>query len=120
MCQMVKAIDIEPAARLKEARIRAGFETATDAARRHRWACPTYLAHENASRGFGKATATKYAKAFKVSASWLLTGEVVQLNDLQRRFLAALDRLPPSRQVEELAVLEARISQLQQSPVPDE
>ena len=62
-------------ARLKEARIRAGFGDATAAARRFGWTAPTYLAHENGSRGFSVERATEYGRAFKVSASWLLTGE---------------------------------------------
>jgi hypothetical protein len=61
--------------RLKTARIRAGYGDATTAARRFGWTIPTYLAHENGSRGFGVERAKGYAEAFKVSALWLLTGE---------------------------------------------
>lgn len=35
---------------------------------------PTYLAHENASRGLTRATAVRYAKFFRASVEWLLTG----------------------------------------------
>jgi hypothetical protein len=69
------AVSGEQAKRLREARIGAGLEDATAAARRFGWVIPTYLAHENASRGFGLARAQLYAAAFKVNWQWLLTGE---------------------------------------------
>ncbi|HZB90758.1 MAG TPA: S24 family peptidase [Stellaceae bacterium] len=65
----------EQAKRLREARIGAGFADATTAARRFGWVIPTYLAHENGSRGFGLARAQLYAGAFRVNWQWLLTGE---------------------------------------------
>jgi phage repressor protein C with HTH and peptisase S24 domain len=61
--------------RLKTARLRAGYGDATTAARRFGWVIPTYLAHENGSRGFGVERAKLYAEALKVNALWLLTGE---------------------------------------------
>jgi SOS-response transcriptional repressor LexA len=64
----------EPGDRLREAREAAGFETATDAARTLGVEPPTYLAHENCSRGFRRASADKYARKFGVSLEWLLTG----------------------------------------------
>ena len=39
-----------------------------------RWTIPTYLAHENGSRGFTVERSEVYAEAFKVNAAWLLTG----------------------------------------------
>lgn len=65
----------ETAARLKEARIRAGFADATSAARHFNWKSPTYLSHENASRGIRPDASARYAEAFGVSLSWLLTGK---------------------------------------------
>lgn len=64
----------EPHERLREARLDAGFEDASEAARRLGMAGPTYLGHENGSRGF-KARAPEYARKFKVSLEWLLTGK---------------------------------------------
>jgi len=64
----------EPAIRLEFARTRAGFSTAKDAARRFGWVYETYIQHEQGTRGLTRA-AEKYAKAFKVSQGWLLTGE---------------------------------------------
>ncbi|MBI6628347.1 LexA family transcriptional regulator [Pontibaca salina] len=61
--------------RLKEAREKAGYETAADAAGAFGWPYPTYAAHENGSRGFRAETAQRYAKAFRVTAHWLLYGD---------------------------------------------
>lgn len=60
--------------RLKQARERARFDSASDAADAFGWAYPTYAAHENGSRGFRADTAQRYAKAFGVTAQWLLYG----------------------------------------------
>jgi phage repressor protein C with HTH and peptisase S24 domain len=61
--------------RLKRARELAGFREATEAAQRHGWTVPTYLSHENGTRGAPVAKLTAYAGAFKVSLQWLLTGD---------------------------------------------
>ena len=45
------------------------------AAKKFNWRASTYAAHENGQNGFDPETALRYAKAFKASASWLLTGE---------------------------------------------
>jgi len=59
--------------RLQWARERAGFDTATEAARALGIAEPTYLGHENGSRGF-RRVAERYARRFGVSLEWLITG----------------------------------------------
>lgn len=64
----------EPAKRLQKAREIAGFSTANAAAERFGWSRHSYHQHENGLRGLGR-TAAKYARAFKVSEAWLLTGE---------------------------------------------
>ncbi|XBQ17405.1 MAG: XRE family transcriptional regulator [Oceanicaulis sp.] len=61
--------------RLKRARRDAGYDTAAAAAERFGWKRFTYFAHENGTRGLRKDAAERYARAFKVSAAWLLTGE---------------------------------------------
>ena len=63
------------ASRLRHAREQAGFENAADAARRYGWPVVTYRSHENGIRGLKPAIAKKYAKAYKTSFSWLMTGE---------------------------------------------
>ena len=61
--------------RLREARIAAGFATATDAIEYCGWRGSTYRAHENGQNNFNAEYATLYAKAYGVSAAWLLIGE---------------------------------------------
>ena len=51
----------------------AGYDNPTDAARAMNIPEPTYLGHENGSRGF-KAKADRYARFFRVDLEWLLTG----------------------------------------------
>lgn len=63
------------AARLRMARGFAGIDDATTAAKRFGWGVSTYLSHENGSRGIRPGVAKIYAKAYKISVSWLLTGE---------------------------------------------
>ena len=75
MLMMVKAVDTERAARLVEARKAAGFEKAADAARALGISPPTYFAHENGSRGIGADAGATYARRFKVSFEWLMTGK---------------------------------------------
>ena len=63
------------AARLKSARIRAGFVRPVDAARAFGWKEPTYHGHENGDRNPSRNTAEKYARALRVSVAWLLHGQ---------------------------------------------
>jgi hypothetical protein len=64
----------DQAERLMQARAQAGYISPTEAARAFGWKEATYYAHENASRGLTRTTAERYARAFRVSASWLLLG----------------------------------------------
>lgn len=64
----------DQALRLTEARQKR-FKTAKDAAKYFNWVYDTYSQHERGERGLTKKTAEKYARAFRVSAGWLLTGE---------------------------------------------
>lgn len=61
--------------RIRYARKKAGFETATAAARAYGWPVPTYLGHENGDRNPSRKAAEKYAAAFKVRWEWLLSGK---------------------------------------------
>ena len=61
--------------RLRWARETAGFETASDAAKAVGEKIPTYSGHDNGSRGFGREKAQKYARRFRVSLEWLMTGK---------------------------------------------
>ena len=62
--------------RLRNARMAAGFASATDAIEYCKWKGSTYRAHENGQNNFNVEYATRYGKAYGVSASWLLLGEV--------------------------------------------
>lgn len=64
--------------RLKEAREKAGFATAADAARCFGWEIPAYRHHENGTRAFDIAAAKRYARAFRVNPGWLLALDKVQ------------------------------------------
>ena len=65
----------DEARRLSESRIARGFEDAKSAAKFFGWNYTTYSQHERGERGLRKDTADRYAKAYHVSAAWLLTGE---------------------------------------------
>lgn len=74
----------DSAGRLRQARIQAGFKSARSAAIRFGWKPSTYASHENGQTPVPHEAAIAYAKAFKTSHVWLLTGErpgddVVQL-----------------------------------------
>jgi len=61
--------------RLLEARLERGFKDAKSAALFFGWNYSTYSQHERAERGLRKDIAERYAKAFRVSAGWLMMGE---------------------------------------------
>jgi hypothetical protein len=58
--------------RLREAREKAGFPTPKAASDHFGWNEHTYKSNENGIRGISKKEAPKYAKAFHVSAGWIL------------------------------------------------
>lgn len=62
----------QQAERLRDARKKAGFESASDAARELGWQTSTYIHHENGTRSFTVDAAKRYARAYRVNAAWLL------------------------------------------------
>jgi hypothetical protein len=60
------------AARLRDARIRAGFKSAAAAARANEWPEGAYRHHENGTRGFDIKQAFTYAQAFDTNPRYLL------------------------------------------------
>lgn len=60
--------------RLRWARERAGYSSASEAASAFGWKVPTYIGHENGSRGFSAETAASYGRALRVPAEWILFG----------------------------------------------
>lgn len=60
--------------RLRQARRTAGYKGPGEAASALGVSRFTYTQHENGTRGFKRDSAVQYAKKFKVSVEWLLTG----------------------------------------------
>lgn len=67
-----------PGERLRQARRDSGFKSARDAASALGVAYSTYAGHENGSRDFDAETAQRYARKFRCSLEWLLTGRKSQ------------------------------------------
>lgn len=65
--------------RLREARIKAGYESAADACRAFGWEIPAYRHHENGTRTFDVEAAKRYARAFRVNPGWLLALDKVEV-----------------------------------------
>lgn len=104
----VRAMD-DPAARLRIARLRAGYETGKEAAEALGFPVSTYLSHENGSRGISAKRAVTYARKYKVREQWLLygvgpgpgsepVGETAEIVNL-------IERLPPIRRAEALRII---------------
>lgn len=64
--------------RLREARLKAGFKTAKDAALKWRVNANTLTSHENGNRPLSREAAVLYAAKLGVTPGWLLYGEVGQ------------------------------------------
>src|SRR5215471_7339103 len=84
-----------PHQRLRLAREQAGFAHASDAARAMGIEEPTYLGHENGSRGVSR-TAARYARFFGVSLDWLIDGRGEPLRTGGEAPGAGASDLPPS------------------------
>lgn len=63
-----------PADRLKDARRKAGYTSAKDAAARVGVPYFSYVQHESGTRNMTTERAEQYARAFGVTMDWLLTG----------------------------------------------
>ena len=99
----------DPAERLKIARLRAGFDTAKEAAESLGFPVSTYIGHENGSRGYSAKRAFTYARKFKVPEQWLLygTGKApgTDNTDTTAEIINIIERLPALRRAEALAIL---------------
>jgi phage repressor protein C with HTH and peptisase S24 domain len=69
------------AERLRKARIAAGYDSPTDAARALGIPPPTYLGHENGTTKFTRKAAL-YAKKFNISLDYLVTGRLPKTYNL--------------------------------------
>jgi phage repressor protein C with HTH and peptisase S24 domain len=65
--------------RLREARKKAGFPSASAAAEAFGWQIPAYIHHENGTRTFTVEAAKRYARAFRVNPGWLLALDKVEI-----------------------------------------
>jgi hypothetical protein len=81
-----QVVDLGRAARLREARIAAGFIKAVDASRAFGWGESTYASHENGSRGISPARILLYANSFHVRPDWLAFGRGMA-GDADRRLI---------------------------------
>lgn len=99
----------EPAERLRIARLRAGYETAKDAAESLGFPVSTYLGHENGSRGISAKKAEIYARKYKVREQWLLygvgPGPGSERNGETAEIIDIVEHLPPIRRSEALRIL---------------
>jgi hypothetical protein len=89
-------------------RLRAGFDSAKEAAEAMGFPVSTYLAHENGSRGYPAQKAFTYARKFKVREQWLLYGvgpAPGEDGDKVAEIHSIIERLPPLRQQEALDIL---------------
>ncbi|MAN65336.1 S24 family peptidase [uncultured Hyphomonas sp.] len=78
------------AARLREARINAGYETVMEACEAFGFKYATYAGHENGSRGVKADSLKRYATAFRVPIEWLLTGAQTALKPSHREAITTI------------------------------
>ena len=99
----------DPAARLRIARLRAGFTTAKEAAESLGFPVSTYICHENGTRGISAKRAVSYARKYKVREQWLLygvgAGPGSEQADETAEIVGIFERLPPIRRAEALKIL---------------
>jgi hypothetical protein len=99
----------DPAARLRIARLRAGYETGKDAAEALGFPVSTYLSHENGSRGISAKRAVTYARKYKVREQWLLygvgPGPGSEQSGETAEIVSIIEHLPPVRRAEALRIL---------------
>jgi phage repressor protein C with HTH and peptisase S24 domain len=79
-------MDLEAAKRLRLAREAAKYDTATAAAEAMGVKVPTYVHHENGNSGLSRAGA-KYARFYRISLEWLLTGKGEMRPSREKRFI---------------------------------
>lgn len=61
--------------RLKDARKKAGYKSASEAARHFGWKDSTYRHHENGTRGIKPDEMKRYSSAYRVPMDWLVLGK---------------------------------------------
>lgn len=79
-----------PGDRLRQARLLAGFKSATKAAAAAGVSVSAYRAHENGQNAFTPEQAQHYASVFGTDAVWLLIGPYIEEDDAPSETLAAV------------------------------
>lgn len=105
-----------PHERLRWARENAKYGSASLAARAMGVKTATYIAHENGNRSLQK-NADRYARFFRVSIDWLLTGRGAPKGT--PRVQQIYDNLPPELQKEAIDFLEFLLNKQMNSLPPD-
>ena len=85
------------AERLRRARINAGFERASEAARRFGWSYSRYMNYENGERAVPPKQAILYASAYGVTVDYIYFGKRDNLNQIdgtQALFSRMVRRIP--------------------------
>ncbi|NRP73922.1 hypothetical protein ILFOPFJJ_04843 [Ensifer psoraleae] len=82
----------DKAERLREARLKAGYRFASDAANALGVIASTYRAHENGQNDFELAEAKIYGRRFNVDPVWLLDGDRREVNGAAPTRPAGVDR----------------------------
>lgn len=97
--------------RLRKARLKAGFSSATKAADAIGVSHSTYRAHENGQNDFSPDDAAIYGRKFDVSASYLLTGE----EGARHKIVSSFDPDVPDRIENDVKIR----SQLKDGQIPE-
>lgn len=101
--------------RLRRARERAGFRSATQAAKRFGWKVTTYMSHENGQTDVPPKRAPVYARAFKIpgGAPYLLYGDSKPRDPAppKSRLQELADKLPAEKERQAVEFLEFLIRQ---------
>lgn len=92
--------------RLTEARKRAGFTSALEAADAMGIKYPTYAGHENGTTGLRLEVAERYAKKFKVSLDWLATGRGAGPNGTDPNFQELASIWPQMSEAAQKAIID--------------
>lgn len=71
-----------PSDRLRQARIKKAYKSASQAAEVMRIGASTYRHHENGNRDYDSAQAKRYARFFGVSPEWLLYGKETRVKSV--------------------------------------
>jgi transcriptional regulator with XRE-family HTH domain len=100
------------AARLRRARQRAGFERATDAARKFGWNYSRYMNYENGVRAIPPKQAVLFASAFSVTIDFIYFGKGDTVNEAEtmRGVFSAMVRRIPLVQLENMAEIKKIVS----------